>query len=151
MFIYYIFWGYMTLYHWFSMINNFISSHSWFYQRFISVYKVYMSVLLGLTVKILSVISHGWRRMRYGFVGFSGEEPSSQLPRINKPLDHRPFRQQDAMQPAFSSKVTYGGVWTQMSTLTKTGNLFPMLNVYRGSNLKQLPITDSTMYLAVSL
>ena len=62
-------------------------------------------------------------------VGCFGEDPSLELLHSNKPLDHQPFQKQAAMQPTVSLKVTYGGVWTHMSTLTRTGNLMPILNI----------------------
>ena len=45
----------------------------------------------------------------------------------NKPLDHWPFQQQPAEQLVVSPKVTYGGVWTQMSTLCGTRDLLWLL------------------------
>ena len=39
-----------------------------------------------------------------------------------KPLDHQPFGKQVAKHLAVSFEVTYGGVQTQLSTLTGTGS-----------------------------
>ena len=48
-------------------------------------------------------------------VGCFGVDPGVLLLRINKPLNHWPFRQQAMKHPAISPEVTNGGIEKQVS------------------------------------
>ena len=64
--------------------------------------------------KIPELGTQGWIGI-YNCWLLSGLDPGVLLLRNNKPLNHWPFQQQDAKQPAVSPEVTDGGTKKQVS------------------------------------